>query len=101
METSDSIPVCPSHTGVEQIHLGVPATGGSAEPVGGCLAVEGIPEVPPGGTLSRRTGLPGERDYGRAEWDTADASRAGRGELTEIGGNDRRDGKVVGAFAIV
>ena len=26
--------------------LGVPATDGSAEPVGGCLAVEGIPEVP-------------------------------------------------------
>jgi hypothetical protein len=31
---------------VEQIQLGVPATDGSAEPVGGCLAVEGIHEVP-------------------------------------------------------
>jgi hypothetical protein len=49
----------------------------------------------------QRTGLPGERDYGRAEWDTADASRAGRGELSEIGGNDRGDWEVIGAFPLV
>ena len=39
---------------------------------------------------------------GAAWWDTADASWAGRGELSEVGGNDRRDDwKAIGAFPIV